>query len=65
MRNMSLETIHKDITGLKREILEIKILLASEPELREDTILRISEARKRLKTRFVSHEQMKREFANQ
>jgi hypothetical protein len=65
MKNINLETIHKDLTVLKREIYELKIILISEPELREDIVKRINEARKRVKTTFVAHKQIKKEFMNQ
>jgi len=65
MKNVNLETIHKDLTVLRREVHELKIILVSEPELREDTAKRINEARKSIKADFVTHKQMKKEFINQ
>ena len=62
MSDVSLKTIHKDLSTLKKEVHEIKALLKSEPELREDVVKKINEARERVKTDFVPHEQMKREF---
>lgn len=62
MGKIDLETIHKDLTGLKQEIHELKIIMIQEPELKEDVVKRIYKARQRIKTDFVTHEQMKREF---
>ena len=62
MGNVNLETIHRDIAGLKKEIHELRIILVQGPELREDIAGRVNEARQRIKTDFVAHEQMKREF---
>ena len=42
---------------------EIKELLLHEPELREEVIEQIKQARKEIKTKFVTHEEMMKEFA--
>jgi hypothetical protein len=63
MRNVTLETIHKDIASLKKEIREIKVILIQEPELAEDVVKRINKARQRMKSGFVSHKEVKKEFA--
>lgn len=62
MDDVTLKTIHKDITGLKKEIHELKVILIQEPELREDIVKRVNQARQRMKTDFVTHEQMEKEF---
>ncbi len=64
MSNITLETIHQDLNELKKEFYELKIVLVQEPELSEDTVRRINEARQRMKTDFVSHEEMMKEFVN-
>jgi hypothetical protein len=40
----------------------LRDLLISEPELREDVIRRITEARERVKKEYVPHERVVREF---
>ena len=59
----TLEQLHKDVTEVKREVHEIRELLLKQPELREEVIEQIKQARKEIKTKFVSHEEMMKEFA--
>lgn len=59
---VTLEMLHEDLEALKREIAEIKKAIFLEPELREEIIARVEEARKRMKTEYVTHEAMMSEF---
>ena len=59
----TLEQLHKEVAEVKQEIHEIKELLLHEPELREQVIEQIKQARKDIKTKFVSHEEIMKEFA--
>ncbi|MDI6917310.1 MAG: hypothetical protein QMC80_05885 [Thermoplasmatales archaeon] len=59
---VTLEMIHEDLEMLKREIAEMKKIIFSEPELREEIISRVKEARERMKTEYVTHEEMMNEF---
>ena len=59
---VTLEMIHEDLEILKREIVEMKKVIFSEPELREEIIDRVREARERMKTEYVTHEEMMNEF---
>ena len=59
----TLEQLHKEVANVKREVHEIRELLLQEPELREGVTEQIKQARKEIKTKFVSHEQMMKEFA--
>ena len=58
----AIETLHKDMKELKREVHEIKELLTRDPELREEIVRQLLEARKTPKSQYVSHEEMRREF---
>ena len=59
----TLEQLHKEVAEVKQEIHEIKELLLREPEIREEVIEQIKQARKEIKTKFVTHEEMMKEFA--
>ena len=59
----TLEQLHKEVTEVKREVHEIRELLLKKPELREEVIEQIKQARKEIKTKFVTHEEMMKEFA--
>lgn len=59
----TLEQLHKEVTEVKREVHEIRELLLQEPELREEVIEQIKQARKEIKTKFVTHEEMMKKFA--
>lgn len=57
-----MKTIHEELAELREEITELKELLTSEPELKEEVIMRINEARERVKKSYVAHEKVTREF---
>ena len=59
----TLEQLHREVAEVKRGVHEIRELLLNQPELREDVIEQIKQARKEIKTNFVSHEEMMKEFA--
>ncbi|HLD57143.1 MAG TPA: hypothetical protein VJA47_02495 [archaeon] len=59
----TLEQLQEEVAEVKREVHEIKELLIHEPELREDVIKQIKQARKEIKTKFVTHEETMKEFA--
>ena len=59
----TLEQLHKEVTEVKKEVHEIRELLLQEPEIREELIKQIKQARKEIKTKFVTHEEMMKEFA--
>ena len=59
----TLEQLHKEVADVKKEVHEIRELLLHQPELREDVIEQIKQARKEIKTKFVTHEEMMKEFA--
>lgn len=61
----TLEMIHEDLEVLKREIAEIKKAIFLEPELREEIIAKVQEARKRMKNEYVTHEEVMSEFASE
>ena len=57
-----MKTIHEELAELREEITELDELLTSEPELKEEVIMRINEARERVKKSYVAHEKVTREF---
>ena len=59
----TLEQLHREVAEVKRDVHEIKELLLHEPELREEVIEQIKQARKEIKTKFAAHEEVMREFA--
>ena len=59
----TLEQLHREVADVKKEVHEIRELLLQEPEIREELIKQIKQARKEIKTKFVTHEEMMKEFA--
>lgn len=41
MKNITIETIYKEVVNLQRDVAQIKKSLLEEPKLREDFILRM------------------------
>ena len=62
MANITLKTLHEELTELREEITGLKKLLIAEPELRPEVVKRMNEARQRVKKTYVPHEKVKREF---
>lgn len=62
MEQITLQTIHKDLLTLEKEIEELKNLLYMEPELREEIIEEIEAARERMKTEHIEHKDILKEF---
>ncbi len=58
-----LEQLQVEVAEVKREVHEIKELLLRQPELREEVIEQIKQARKEIKTKSVTHEEMMKKFA--
>ena len=63
MEQITLETIHRDLAKLKRDMIEIKIIIEEDLPLSKEVIEEIEESRKRTTEEFVSHEEMKKEFS--
>ncbi len=59
----TMEVLYRDVEEIKKEVHEIREILFSEPELREDVVDRLEQARKEIKTNFITHEEMMKEFA--
>ena len=58
-----LTKIHEDIEFLKKDIAEIKEIISIEPELREEIIEQVNEARKRIsKGDYIPNEDILKEF---
>ena len=58
-----LHKIHEDLELLKRDMAEIKEIIHLQPELREDVIKHVEEARKRMaQGKFVRNKDILKEF---
>jgi len=58
-----LNRIHEDLELLKRDMAEIKEMISLEPELREEVIEQVQEARKRIsKGQFIRNKDILKEF---
>lgn len=63
MGNVTLEQIHEDLVGLKKEIEHLKTLIEEDFELSDDVVKEIEESRNRSSQEFVSQEDMREEFS--
>jgi hypothetical protein len=63
MGEVSLEKIHEDIVGLKKDVEHIKTLIEEDYAVAEDVVGEIKKSRKRPDSEFVSHEELKKEFS--
>ncbi len=59
----TLEQLYEEVSEVRKEVHEIKELLLREPELRDEVVEQIKQARKEIKTKFVAHEEIMKEFA--
>jgi len=58
-----LNRIHEDLELLKRDMAEIKEIISLEPELLEEVIEQVNEARKRIsKGQFIRNKDILKEF---
>ena len=62
MATITLEQIHDDLIGLKKDMKQIKTLLEEDWELSNDVIQDVQMSRKRHQKEFISHEEMRKEF---
>lgn len=58
----NIENLHKDLIEIKRDIGLIKHILAEDYELTNYAKKALKEARKTPKSRFISHEELKKRF---
>ena len=63
MATITLEHIHDDLIGLKKDMAFIKGILEEDLELSGEVLKGLESSRKRAQKEFISHEEMKREFA--
>ena len=63
MADVSLEKIHEDIMGLRKDVERIKTLVEEDYGVADDVVFEVEESRKRPKSEFVSHDDMKKEFS--
>ena len=62
MAPISLETIHKDLENLQKDVDFIKHLVAEDFELSEEAKKQLEEARKTPRAEYISQEDMEKEF---
>lgn len=62
MTTVTLQQLHEDLMGMKKELTHIRTLLEEEFELVNDVAREIEESRNRPRKQFISHEEMRREF---
>lgn len=62
VESINMNRIHEDLRELKREIIEMKMVIEEDFELSDDVLDEISASRKREDKEFISHEDMKKEF---
>jgi hypothetical protein len=62
MQNITLNQIHEELIGLKKEVAHIRLVLDEEYELSDHIIKGVKESRNRPKNEFVSNEAMRAEF---
>ena len=63
MEKVTLETIHRDLETMKRDIGQIKVAISLEPELKEEIKQQVKEARERIaQGKYVSNKKMLTDF---
>ena len=62
MVTITIEDIHEDIIGVKKELEHIRTILEEDYELAEDVIKDIKESKVRSSKEMISHEEMRKEF---
>lgn len=62
MSEITLDKIHEDIMGLRKDIEHIKSVVDEEYELVDDVVIDIKKSKNRAEKEFVSHEEMRKEF---
>lgn len=62
MGTITLEKIHEDLQGLKKEISQIKDMLKEDFEVSDEVIKEVKASRLRSKKDLVSQDEMRKEF---
>ena len=62
MESINLAQVHNELLEIKDDIEDIKHLLTEEYPLADDLVTEIQASRRRPKSDFISHEEMKNEF---
>jgi hypothetical protein len=60
--SITIEMLHEDLETLKKDVAELKTLLLLEPTLKQEIIVKLKEARERMKKTYVSNDDIKKEF---
>ena len=61
-QTINLEQIYKELINLKREIEQVKTIVAEDFELADDVLKEFEESRGRAEEEFISDKDMKKEF---
>lgn len=59
---VTIEQIHDDLIGIKRELQHIRHLVEEDHELANDVVKEIEESRGRSPKEMISHEEIRKEF---
>jgi len=62
MASVTMEQIHEDLIGIKRELQHLRDIVEENFDLADDVISDIKESRKKLTSQMISHEEMRKEF---
>jgi hypothetical protein len=62
MQNVTLDQIHRELMGLKKEVAHIRLVLDEESEPSNYIVQNVEESRKRPKEEFISNDEMRAEF---
>ncbi len=60
-KTISIEMLHEDMESLKRDVAALKALFL-EPKLKKEIVEKVTAARQRMKTTYVTNDEMKKEF---
>ena len=61
-QTINLEQIYKELINLKKEMEQVKTIVAEDFELANDVLEEIRESRKKDEIEFITHEEMRKKF---
>jgi len=63
METITLERLHKEVLGIKKELKRISLILGEDFELSEEAKKELREARKEPISSYIDHEEVLKEFS--
>ncbi|MFP4112340.1 MAG: hypothetical protein ACLFUO_05045 [Candidatus Woesearchaeota archaeon] len=63
MSSLTIEQLHEDMLGLKKEVKHLRKVIEEDYELADDVIDDIENSKSRDSKEMISHEEMRNEFA--